>query len=68
VAQIKQVFQTWPEQINHKYIMEAFLAEVVDVGDTVCIELAQPLYDIHWTHRLLRHGWQHSGSVACSRR
>lgn len=32
VAVIKEIFQTWPKEINDQYIVKSFLAEVVDIG------------------------------------
>lgn len=33
VAVVEQVFQTWTKQVYDQYVMETFLAEVVDIGD-----------------------------------
>lgn len=39
VAVIEQVLQTGSEQVDHKDVVKALLAEVVDVGDAGCDKL-----------------------------
>jgi hypothetical protein len=34
---IKEVFERWAEEVNHEDIMETFLTEVIDIGNTGCL-------------------------------
>lgn len=33
---IKQVFEAWPQEVNHKDIVQPFLSEMVYLGNTNC--------------------------------
>ena len=51
VAVVKQVLETWTEQIDHQDVVEAFLAKVINIRDPGC----QMLVEVHCGVRVLGH-------------
>lgn len=33
---VEQVFETWSEQVDYEYVVQAFLAKVIDIRDASC--------------------------------
>jgi hypothetical protein len=46
VAVIEQVLQAGPEQVNDQDVVKAFLAKVVDIGNTSCKQVSMRLRHI----------------------
>lgn len=36
MTMVKQILQTWAEQINHKNVVKPLLAKVIDIGYASC--------------------------------